>query len=176
MSRKKEPDEPFQEDDSDFLPVVFARSIDQAELYRELLNDHDIPALVGTDGNIDPKASGVSRRKGMTHGVPVLVPESMLDEASEVIADREDVDEFGLADEDDLEDEEEEELDGQGHGKEDEAQEEKDGEFELDEELELDESEELDEEEDDELSDEEEGEDLLEEDEEEDKEDREEDG
>ena len=33
----------------EFVPAVFARSTSEAEEYRELLNDHDIPAIVEVD-------------------------------------------------------------------------------------------------------------------------------
>ena len=51
-------------------------------------------------------------RRGMTHGVPVLVPESLLDEASEIIADREGFGEF--EDEEETDEEEDEEDFGLG--------------------------------------------------------------
>ena len=98
-------DESF--DDDGYVPVLFARNVDEADEYCELLSDHDIPARAGTDEELledaDPDQRAANRR-GMTHGVPVLVPESLLDEASEVIADREDISDFD--DEEDLEDEE----------------------------------------------------------------------
>ncbi len=110
MSAREEKFEPSEEEFADFVPAVFARSVEEAEVYRELLNDHDIPAIVGIDEDLKaadaPKAP---RRRGMTHGVPVLVPEALLDEASEVIADREDADEFADT-EDEVEEEEEEEF------------------------------------------------------------------
>lgn len=113
MSRDDETLEPHEEEGdeyTDFVPAVFARAIAEAELYRELLNDHDIPALIGTDEELDEDdlASRQARSREMTHGVPVLVPEALLDEASEIIADREDLDEFGTeGDEQDEEDEDE---------------------------------------------------------------------
>ena len=78
----------------DFVPAVFARSVEEAERYQELLDDHDIPALIGENSG------------GMTRGVPVMVPEVYLDEASEIIADRGELEEFDLLEED-LEDEDE---------------------------------------------------------------------
>ncbi len=95
------------EDYTGFVPAVIARSAEEAEQYCELLNDHDIPSLVGNDEiDLDEKNSPKIAHGGeITHGVPVLVPEAMLDEASEVIADREDLDEFSLGDdEDEIED------------------------------------------------------------------------
>jgi hypothetical protein len=103
-----------------FVPAVFARSLEEAEKYRELLDDHDIPAIVGSDQDDEEGVEKKLRGRGMTRGVPVLVPEVLLDEASEVIADREEVDEFETAEDDLAEDEDDE-----------------DDEFELTEELDL---------------------------------------
>ncbi len=94
---------------SDFVPVVYARCLDAAEQYRSLLEDHDIPAMVGTDEKLDDDA----KRAELTprRGVPVMVPEVLLDEASEVIADREDLDEFApQTDETDEHEDEDDEL------------------------------------------------------------------
>jgi len=135
--------EPFEDEvfDDDYVPALFARNMEEAEEYCKLLDDHDIPARAGVDEamleDADPDQKAAERR-GMTHGVPVLVPESLLDEASEVIADREgfagydeededqdeeDEDDFGLAevDEDELLagpmlDEEDEEEEGEDAG------------------------------------------------------------
>ncbi len=115
MPAEEEPFDSESFDKDDYVAAFFAKNIVEAEEYCELLSDHDIPARAGLDGellaDVDPEHRAASRR-GMTHGVPVLVPESLLDEASEVIADREDFDEF----EDDEEDEEEEEEDEDGFG------------------------------------------------------------
>jgi hypothetical protein len=117
---------------TDFVPAVFARSFEEAERYRELLDDHDIPAIIGNDEEDEEKVGKKSKGRGMTRGVPVLVPEVLLDEASEVIADREEIDEFETAEDDLAEDEDEE-----------------DDEFELTEELDLEDEEQF--EDDDEL-------------------------
>jgi len=124
-----EPDSLGREPGS-YVPAFFARDQEEAAEYCELLSDHDIPARcesdgdslagpdedagadadkdagadadkdAGADADAEQRAAG---RRGMTHGVPVLVPEALLDEASEVIADREDFADF--------EEEEEEEDD-----------------------------------------------------------------
>ena len=99
----------MDDDLAGFVSVVFARNADEAERFRELLEDHDIPAMVGTSDDIDVDSEEwqAARRQGMTHGVPVLVPEALLDEAGEVIADLDDT--SGMEeDEEDEEDEEEE--------------------------------------------------------------------
>ena len=108
MSRDDKASDPSGREQSDFVPAVFARAVEEAEFYRELLDDHDIPVRVGTDDNLDNEDADSKQAgdRGMTHGVPVLVPEALLDEASEIIADRDDLDEFDI--EQDEEDEEEE--------------------------------------------------------------------
>jgi hypothetical protein len=99
--------ESFEVEAGDFVPAFFARDLEEAEEYCELLSDHDIPARAGVDAELAQGDSEqrVARRRGMTHGVPVLVPETLLDEASEVIADREDLADFS---EDELEEDEDE--------------------------------------------------------------------
>jgi len=77
------------EEKSDFVPVIYARSVDDAETYRSLLEDHDIPAVVGEEA--EGKEGSAARA---SRGIPVMVPEVLLDEASEVIADREDLESF----------------------------------------------------------------------------------
>ena len=109
MSLEEEEMAADQDEYTDFVPAFLARSAEEAEGYRQLLDDHDIPAIVGTDEDVDEKGSefeGV-RRSGMTHGVPVLVPDVLLDEASEVIADREKIDDL---DEDDPGDDQDDEF------------------------------------------------------------------
>ena len=109
-------DEEASESDSieagegDFVPVFFARNFEEAEEYCDLLIDHDIPARPGVDEELPGEGSPEQRsadRRGLTHGVAVLVPEALLDEASEVIADREEFGEFGEDDEDVEEDDDE---------------------------------------------------------------------
>ncbi|NBB95475.1 MAG: hypothetical protein GVY16_07005 [Planctomycetes bacterium] len=82
----------------EFVPVVSARDDDEAEEYRQLLEDHEIEATVGYDGLDDRDEIDVEDRS-MSRGIPVLVPESLLDEASEIIADREDDEEFAVDEE-----------------------------------------------------------------------------
>ncbi len=96
---------------ADFVPVMVARSADDAEKYCELLNDHDIPAALAEE-ETDPDGQGAAkavRDKGSSRGVPVLVPEELLDEAGEIIADHEDADEY-LADSDEADDEDDVEF------------------------------------------------------------------
>lgn len=105
--------ESFDTGQAEFVPAFFAQSYDEAEEYCELLSDHDIPARAGVDDELAEDQDSehrVAGQRGMTHGVPVLVPESLLDEASEVIADREDFPDF--QDEDEEEEDEEDEAFG----------------------------------------------------------------
>lgn len=96
----------------EFVPAVFARNLEDAERYREVLEDHDIPAVVGDPE--DAESAPRRGRSGMTHGVAILVPDALLDEASEIIADREESLEEMDEDYDD-EAEEEDELDFDFH-------------------------------------------------------------
>ncbi|MCE5326999.1 MAG: hypothetical protein LLG01_11365 [Planctomycetaceae bacterium] len=110
MGKGKEPSGSFEGGLSDFVPAVFARSVEEAEDYRALLDDHDIPAIIGSDDELvetEDQQHRMARKGGMTQGVPVLVPEVLLDEASEIIADRQDDEEFRKG-EDDLFDDEDE--------------------------------------------------------------------
>lgn len=119
----------------EFVPAVIARTLDEAEALREFLEDHDIPVLLGrqpVEGNAKGRGSAAAR------GVAVLVPEELLDEASEIIAECDEMDEYEADEDEDLEEDDEE----------DDEEEDAEG-------LEL-EEEELDEEEDDEEEDEEE--------------------
>ncbi len=97
MPAEDEPFDPETFSDGDYVPAFFARDIAEAEEYCELLSDHEIPARAGLDAELldeaDPDHRAASHR-GMTHGVPVLVSERLLDEASEVIADRDDFSDF----------------------------------------------------------------------------------
>ncbi len=107
MPSEEELIDPSKKDE--FVPAVFARSQQEAELYRQLLEDHDIDAVIGYE---ETEETNDAEGK-MTHGMPVLVLESFLDEASEIIADREDLDEFDTDDEFD-EDEDEDEFKNYG--------------------------------------------------------------
>ncbi len=101
----------FEAEESQYVPAFFARHVDEADEYCELLHDHDIPARAGLEDEVIEEMDAehvAAAQRGMTHGVPVLVPESLLDEASEIIADRQDLSEFDELDEEDEEDEDEE--------------------------------------------------------------------
>lgn len=114
-----ENEDSFDEDElGEFVPAVVARSAEEAETYRVLLHDHDIPAVVATDEGLDELAEDgrMIQRGTMSHGTPVLVPENLLDEAGQVISEREGFRDLDLAAEEADDDDEDEselvELDG----------------------------------------------------------------
>lgn len=107
MPSEKSPAGPAARDQDGFVPAVVARSIAQAGRYRDLLDDHDIPAIIATDEELERLGPG---KPEMTHGVPVLVPEAMLDEASEVISEWEDFEDYRAKEQDDLDEEEDDDL------------------------------------------------------------------
>jgi len=63
-----------------FVPVVFADSPMEAEHYRSLLEDRDIPVVL-QETLPTPDQSGLS-----VWDVPVLVPDELLNDASEIIS------------------------------------------------------------------------------------------
>jgi hypothetical protein len=105
-----ENENPIDDSREEYVPVVHARNEHQAELYQQLLADHDIEALIGYDEVEERDDAEVDIDKQRL-GLPVLVREALLDEASEIIAERDDIeDEFEAMDEvaDDEEDDEDE--------------------------------------------------------------------
>lgn len=114
MARKNEPLEVPEDDEADFVPAVFVRSPEEAERFRQLLDDHDIPAVVATDEEIaggEDSENDLEPPAGTSQGTAVLVPAALLDDANQVIADFEDADRFQAAadelDEDEEDDDEE---------------------------------------------------------------------
>ena len=97
MASGKERPNFSSEDDQKYVPVFFARDHEEAERYRDLFEDHDIAAIIGSEDDVDAEAEGV----------PVLVPWVCQEEAREIIADLEDSEVLEV-DEDLLEDEDEE--------------------------------------------------------------------
>ena len=87
----------------DYVPAVYARSPEQAERYRQLLEDHDVPAIIDEDYQPPEPHSG----PGLRGALPVLVPESLLEEAKGYIADAEDMNDL-IEDEDYLDEDEDE--------------------------------------------------------------------
>jgi hypothetical protein len=125
----------------DMVPVVYARNVTEAELYKQLLTTNDIPAVIEDDAGetIGMPASIVGQ------GVPILVPDEMLSEASEIIAEHEDTEEDEELDEyEDVEEEGDEDLDDDEELDEDEEVEEE-GEEKFDDDLDDDDMDDLDE-------------------------------
>ena len=94
--------------DGDLAAVMVAPTLGEAEQVRELLEDHDIPVIVATGEALDDVPDALIEEavdEGPARGVPVLVPKDLLDEAGEIIADREECEEFEddepVADDDD---------------------------------------------------------------------------
>lgn len=82
----------------EYVPVVFARSMEEAEVYCELFSECDIPVRIGgeesedeADADDENKQPG---KRSISRGLPVLVPEAMLDEAGELVAERENAEDF----------------------------------------------------------------------------------
>ena len=100
--RSEQPCEPGPES-SGLVPVIFAANRAEAEFYQTLLADADIRAAIDTD------ADQQSGRPGK--GVAVLVPAELLDDATDVITVREEMEAHILAGPDgrDKEDDEDEE-------------------------------------------------------------------
>jgi hypothetical protein len=101
------PDETEFSSGDELVPVVYAPNKDDAEAYCLLLQDHGIDATIATEQDERDEGDRITGR--LARGIAVLVPEMYLDEASEIIADHDDLDEFMPADE--LEDDEDEEDD-----------------------------------------------------------------
>jgi hypothetical protein len=107
MAREEE-DFATPEDYEDLVPALIARSINEAEQYCQLLNDHDIPAIAGESADaVEDDEDVTVRQRGISRGIPVLVPDVWLDEASEIIADREEIEGFEIDAEQDDEDKDE---------------------------------------------------------------------
>lgn len=88
-------------DPSDLLPVMFAANKAEAEFYQTLLADADIQAVIDTE--TDNRAGQVGK------GVAILVRAELLDEASDIITAREEIEEHILAGPDSQEQESDEE-------------------------------------------------------------------
>lgn len=97
----------------EFVPVLFADSMEDAAEYCQLLEDHGIKA--STDSGQQNDNNGIAGGKDdedydtyaddMSHGVPVFVHKSNIDEANEIISEHDDLVAFGL-DDDELSDDE----------------------------------------------------------------------
>ncbi len=102
----QQPYEPSPEA-SGLVPVIFAANRDEAEFYQTLLADADIQAAIDTDDDQQTARPG--------KGIAVLVSAESLDDATDIITVREEMEAHVLAEPDDRdkdtdEDEDEEEL------------------------------------------------------------------
>ena len=107
MVRKQ--DDPSRSDNPDpldLVPVIFAANTQEVEFYQTLLADADIPTFIDTD------ADGLSARTDK--GIAILVSAEVLDEASDIITAREELDAHILAhpEEHEFDDEDDDELTG----------------------------------------------------------------
>lgn len=103
MSKKKN-----SEDPQEFVTVLFARNLAEAEFYKALLEDQEIPVLIEDENT---EAMGLP---DIARGVPVMVPEEQLELAQDIIEQRaaldDDIEDNGKDEEDEDEDEEEDEF------------------------------------------------------------------
>ncbi|MCD4699683.1 MAG: hypothetical protein K8R91_03810 [Phycisphaerae bacterium] len=102
MSKEKTNDAEL-DDLGGYVPAVYAHSFEQADWYCQLLEDHDIPAI--TDEDYKPPPGNKSDHHH--HGVPILVPKSMLTDARECISQLDEIESFC---QDDIDDEDETEF------------------------------------------------------------------
>ena len=84
-----------------YVPAVYARTLEEAERYCQLLEDHEVPATIDEDYQPPLPRS----RRTVQEGVPVLVPESLLEDAKGYIAGMEEMND--LVEEEDYLDEDE---------------------------------------------------------------------
>jgi len=107
-------------DNSDYVPVVVAHDEEEADRYVQLLQDHDIPAMLGTEDDLlvamakvpeedDGDDDGVDEPDDFSDGVVVLVPHDHYDEASEFITELDEFDGIVHLDDGEVADDDEEE-------------------------------------------------------------------
>lgn len=88
-------------DAADYIPIHFARTIEEAEYYKTLLEDHEINAIIDEDNTMgDYEDAG--------DGIAILVPGEQLDEAELILEQRSNVDDEFDEDIDDFEEDEDE--------------------------------------------------------------------
>ena len=81
MARKSHQDPRQQE----LIPVIYARNLTEAEFYRSLLEEQDLPVVI-------QKNNHSAHTSPSTEQVPVLVPEDSLTEAQYIIEHRDQAD------------------------------------------------------------------------------------
>jgi hypothetical protein len=113
-------------DSSDYVPVVLVHDDAEAERYVQLLQDHDIPAILGTEEDLlvamarvpeedapsddDDDDVDIEDDGGLSDGAVVLVPGEHYDEASEFISELEEFDGIPHLVDGEVHEEEEEEI------------------------------------------------------------------
>ena len=104
----------------EFVPVLFADSLEEAEEYSQLLEDHGIKGLVDleqdgknliADNKVDE--TDETDTDDISHGVPIFVHKSDVAEANEIISEHDDLEVFALG-EDELSDDDEDDDFGMG--------------------------------------------------------------
>ena len=83
----------------EFVPLLFARNLAEAEFYKLLLEDHDVPVLIEDENT---ESIGLP---DMARGVPVLVADEYLSEAEAILKQRAALEDDDEDDEDDDDDE-----------------------------------------------------------------------
>ena len=87
--------EEYADVDDDFVPAIFAHSSLEVSACIEILANHDIQTIVGDERDLErDEMEHIAWSAGMTHGIPVLVPEALLDESGSILAGRDDIDGF----------------------------------------------------------------------------------
>lgn len=81
MARKAHQDPRQQE----LIPVIYARNLTEAEFYRSLLEEQDLPVVI-------QKNNHSAHTSPSTEPIPVLVPENSLTEAQYIIDHRDQAD------------------------------------------------------------------------------------
>ena len=106
MIRKQDgPEQADNPDSSGLVPVIFAANTQEAEFYQTLLADADISTFINPDVDKGPSRPD--------KGIAILVSAEMLDEASDIITAREELDAHILASPEDVEfDDDDDELIG----------------------------------------------------------------
>jgi DNA-directed RNA polymerase subunit delta len=90
------------DDGRDFITLLFARNLAEAEFYKSLLEEHEIPVLIEDENTESMGLPDLAR------GVPVLVQDDQIEIAQDIIEQRTSLDDE-LDDELDDDDDEEEE-------------------------------------------------------------------
>lgn len=82
----------------ELIPVVYGRDLAEANYYRSLLDDHEIPAIINEEAFLVVSDEEKS-------GIPVLVPDEHLAEAQDILEQITAEDEVSEDDPDDFDDE-----------------------------------------------------------------------